>query len=227
MPMPLNDLTGKKFGRLTVLERHGTSSNPVMWKCRCDCGTEKPIAYKHLKYGGTVSCGCYRSEVSRKSVTHGHTCSHPVTHGQSCRAGGNRTKLYTTWEGIKQRCHNPNDKGYKNYGGRGITVCDRWKNSFENFFKDMGVKPKGLTLERIENDKGYSKENCKWATMKQQASNRRNSRFITYNGETKIMTEWARQYGLSRGVLWQRIYNMKWDLKDALERPAMKKPRKK
>jgi hypothetical protein len=217
MPMPLKDLSGQKFGRLTVIERHGTSSNPVMWKCECDCGTEKPVAYKHLKYGGTISCGCYRDEYNKR----------PRSHGQSCKAGNHRTKTYTTWEGIKQRCHNPNYHQYANYGGRGIKVCERWRNSFEAFFEDMGEKPKGLTLERIDNDKGYSKENCRWATSKEQARNRRDNRFITYNGETKIMTDWARQYGLSRGVLWHRLYNMKWDLKDALERPAMKKPRRK
>jgi len=210
MPMPLNDLTGREFGRLTVIRRHGKSSLPVMWECECECGTKKVVAYKHLAYGGTVSCGCYRTELNQK----------PRTHGQACKSSDNRTKLYTTWEGIKQRCHNPNYHDYKTYGGRGITVCDRWKNSFENFFEDMGVKPKGLTLERIDNDKGYSKENCKWATYKQQARNRRDNRFITYNGETKIMTDWARQYGLSRGVLWHRIFKMKWPMEMALTKPV-------
>jgi len=217
MPMPLNDLSGRKFGRLTVIERHGTSSNPVMWKCRCDCGTEKPVAYKHLKYGGTVSCGCYATEFRRSAKSH----------GQSCKASNHRTKTYVTWEGIKQRCHNPNYHDYKSYGGRGITVCDEWRNSFETFFADMGKRPKGQTLERIDNESGYSEKNCRWATKREQASNRRNTRMITYNGKTQTMTAWAREYGLSRGVLWHRIYNMEWDLKDALERPAMKKPRHK
>ena len=216
MATTLKDLTGKNFERLTVIKRHGTSL-PIRWECNCECGNTTDVRSDHLRNGDIVSCGCYAKEIRRR----------PATHGQSCRAGGNRTKAYITWEGIKQRCHNPNANGYERYGGRGITVCNRWRNSFEAFFEDMGTKPKGLTLERVDNDEGYSKENCEWATMQRQACNRRNTRMISYNGKEQTMTEWAREYGLDRGVLWHRLYNMKWDMKDAFERPVMKKPRKK
>ena len=212
MPRKLNDLTGQRFGRLVVVKRHETSSRPVMWECQCDCGNKSIVAYKHLAYGETVSCGCYREELNKR----------PRTHGQSCKVTKGLTSTYVVWEGMKQRCHNPNYHDYKSYGGRGITVSEEWRNSFETFFADMGKKPKGKTLERIENDEGYSKGNCKWATKKDQACNRRNTRMITFNGKTQTMTDWAREYGLPRGVLWQRLYNMKWSIKDALERPARK-----
>ena len=216
MSRKLRDLAGQKFGRLTAIERHGTSL-PVVWKCICECGIRKNVASRHLVSRNTVSCGCYATEVRRSANSH----------GQSHSNRGGPTPTYMTWEGMKQRCHNPNFHHFADYGGRGITVCDEWKGSFETFLEDMGPRIGTLTLERIDNNKGYSKENCRWATKKEQSRNRRDNRVVTYNGKTQIMTEWAREYGLSRGVLWHRLYNMKWDIKDALERPAMKKPRKK
>lgn len=218
MPMPLNNLTGKKIERLTVLRRYGVGSNPVKWECICDCGVKKIIAYKHLVDGTTFSCGCYRRELSKK----------PKKHGQSGRQFTNkRTSTYVTWEAIKQRCCNPNADGYENYGGRGITVCDRWHNSFEEFFNDMGERPKGHTIERIDNEKGYFKRNCRWATKRQQASNRRNTLLISYDREEKTLTEWAREYGMERGVLWHRLYNMKWPMNIALTKPVRKIKRSK
>jgi hypothetical protein len=131
-----------------------------------------------------------------------------------------KTATYVTWEAIKQRCHNPKAVGYKGYGGRGIKVCESWLHSFETFYADMGERPPGRTIERIDNEKGYSKENCRWATKRQQASNRRNTLLISYSGEKKTLTEWSREYGMPRGVLWQRIYNMKWPMEKALTNPV-------
>lgn len=148
---------GDKFGRLEVLKNLGIIKRNTCFKCRCDCGTIKNIAGYNLHSGHTKSCGCLDQEQKTK-------------HGMS------RTPEYQTWYAMIHRCTNSKDVAYKNYGGRGITVCPEWSYSFENFFKDMGEKPKSLTLERKNNELGYFKENCKWATYTEQMRNRRLSK---------------------------------------------------
>jgi hypothetical protein len=151
------DLT-KKFGRLTIIRlHHHNKHRQSMYLCSCDCGNEKIISGNNIKNGIIKSCGCLRKEGGR------------LKHGYS------KTKIYRVWSGIIQRCNNPNNKDYKDYGGRGIVVCKRWLK-FENFLKDMGEVPFGLTLDRINNDKNYYKKNCRWATWNQQANNRRNNK---------------------------------------------------
>ena len=153
------DLKGQRFGRLIATEEYGHNDKQktILWKCLCDCGKYVIVSCGILRSGHTKSCGCLKNEKTKERS---------ITHGMS------KSPEYNSWSHILARCNNINNKDYHHYGGRGITICDRWLK-FENFFEDMGKKPKGLTIERIDNDKGYYKKNCKWDTQTAQVRNQR------------------------------------------------------
>lgn len=163
MGKKLINLTNQKFNRLTVLQFAFIRKGAYYWKCKCDCGVIKNIASDGLKRNRIKSCGCLRKELQKKLLT---------THGMSLKDDKSRkpTKIYNTWKNMKARCSNPKDKSYYRYGGRGITICDKWLK-FENFYKDMNEPPKRKTLDRINNDGNYEPSNCRWATYKEQRHN--------------------------------------------------------
>lgn len=196
-----NEINGKKFGRLTVIEFVEMRGKYRFYKCICECGKFKIIRSSHLKSGNTISCGCFRKELGERSKTHGKESS----------------KVYQVWTNMLQRCYNPNDRKFKNYGGRGIIVCDRW-HKFENFYADMGDPPYEKSLDRINNDGFYCLENCRWATRIEQMNNRRNSVKITYLGETKGIREWERQLGFPKDKITKRL-KAGWSVEDAITLP--------
>ncbi len=215
-------LVGKKFGRLEVLslkeKRIGTdfSSSRFYWWCKCVCGTELSVRSDGLTRGYTKSCGCLQRDITKKMAE-----VFRVTHGQCT---GNRTILYSKWRSIRTRCSNKNDRNYHNYGGRGITCA--WK-SFEEFRDDMqesffehaekhGIK--STTIERINVDKEYSSENCRWATRKEQGFNKRNNHRLSYRGKEKTVTEWAVELNIQPATLFARIQNG-WSPERAITTP--------
>jgi hypothetical protein len=205
------DLTGKRFGKLVVLSADKTTvDGTLFWKCLCDCGKEKSINGGSLRYGKTHSCGCLEDE-NRQQLIEART-----THGRSING---TTPTYNSWSHAKARCTDINNTAYNDYGGRGISICDRWLESFENFLEDMGTCPKGMSIERIDNNKGYSKENCKWATMEVQNKNRRSTILFTMNGITKCITDWADVLGINRKTVFTRLH-LGWNIKTALTFPV-------
>lgn len=195
------------YGRLRVIRKTNRTDKyrATYYLCRCECGVEREVEASNLTSGNTLSCGCLRKETQS---THGKT----------------GTSIYAIWLGIKDRCMNPSSKAYPNYGGRGITLDDTWLE-FEGFYKDMGDRPKGMTLDRRDNEGNYCKDNCRWATWEEQANNKRNNRLITLEGVTKTLAQWAKEYGIAQETLLSRL-NSGWDTASAVTTPVApaKKP---
>ncbi len=189
MPKHLN-LINQRFGRLVVKSFNHRSKYHSHWLCICDCKNIKVIRGNDLKTGRTVSCGCFGKERRHEANT---------THGMT------KTPTHMVWIKMIQRCENPKNKDYPRYGGRGITVCNRWLNSFQAFFEDMGEKPKDLTLERINNNGNYDPDNCKWATRKEQMNNTSKNVLLTINNKTHNIAQWERIRGFNKDTIGSRI----------------------
>jgi|CXWL01.1.fsa_nt_gi hypothetical protein len=198
------DVSGQTFHRLTVIEIDSRNKyGHVMWRCKCICGKIVIASGILIRRGGVKSCGCWRREGKSKG---------------NWKHGTAKEKWYSVWHGMMDRCYNPNHPAYKNYGKRGIKVCFRWHDP-RTFFKDMGYKPEpGLSIERVDNNLGYSPENCRWSTFMEQGKNRRNNHLIAYNSEVRHLSEWARIYHLSNSTLSYRIKS-NWTIKRALNEP--------
>jgi len=189
----MENKVGAKFGkwRVTgVIKKTIGTFTRYFYKCVCECGTERLVDSYSVRTGKSTSCGCGAN----------------VKHGGAAKDSIYR-KEYTIWEGARARCRNPNRKEYKNYGGRGITFCDRWdgEDGFANFFEDMGVCPDGKTLGRKDNDLGYSPENCRYESLREQARNKRTNRKLTYKGETRVVEDWAKQLDIPATTIHKRI----------------------
>ena len=208
----LIDLTGRVFGRLTVLSFAGVGRNGhARWRVRCICGVEKVTSGQSLRAGNSTSCGCYQREVS---AIRGLTLN--KVHGM------HRAPTHDSWTCMLQRCNNPKNKDYKHYGARGITVCDRWR-SFDNFLADMGERPEGKTLDRWPDKDGrYEPGNCRWATAREQAQNMRSNRLIEHAGETLCVAEWARRTNITVHCLRDRLA-AGWAIETALTKPMQKR----
>jgi hypothetical protein len=202
------NLIGQRFGRLTVISEGKTRGYYKYYLCKCDCGNEKEIYEANLRRGLTKSCGCLQKERARKAnLIHGHA------------AKGKKTKLYRVWCGMHNRCKCKTNSSYELYGARGITVCDEWKEFLP--FYDWAIANRyreGLEIDRIDGNKGYGPDNCRWVTPRENGLNKRNNRLITINGETRTLSEWAEISGINYDLLWYRVH-AGWTGTDMLKPP--------
>lgn len=204
----LIDITGQKFNHLTVIERvENTSRGQTRWKCLCDCGNTTIVQGGNLKTGEVKSCGCLS-----------HKPAWNKTHGLS------NTRLYWKWNGMKRRCYDEKDSHYKDYGGRGIKICEEWLNDFYAFYcwaMATGGDDKNLTIERIDVNGDYSPENCTWADRKTQSNNRRNCHFFTYNEKTQNLMQWCEELNLNYKLVYERIFRDHWSFEKAISTPVI------
>lgn len=201
------DLTGRQVGKLKVIAltspTYGTNGKPIrMYLCECECGKQRTVQGVHLLAGHTTSCGCSRAD----SI---------ATHGHARRGPGGKTKTYQCWRNMIRRCYDPKNTHYKQYGQRGIVVCKRWLDSFENFLADMGECPGELTIDRFDNEGNYEPGNCKWATQTEQQNNRTNNRHETVRGVTDTVANLCRHFGIPYSDLVYSRLHRGWNLEDA------------
>lgn len=195
-----------RFGRLTFIEEATPKGTIRRGLFRCDCGVEKPMALNHIRNGRVVSCGC---ESARRS------CVRFTKHG------GYRTPEYKSWNAMHQRCLNLQSTSYPDYGGRGITICPEWRGEggLKRFVTDMGQRPAGTTLDRIDSNGNYEPGNCRWATPKRQQNNRRVSKFLTFQGETLTQSEWTERLRFGKNIISERL-RKGWTVEKALTTPV-------
>ena len=207
MPRKL-DLIGKRFGKLIVTRSAGVSIHgKTLWECACDCGNTKTIVGGDLQSGRTTSCGCHKDELARQRQT-----KHGMRH----------SRIYHTWIHMNQRCNNPKDQDFNDYGGRGIQVCERW-HSFGSFYEDMKVGySDNLTIDRIDVNGDYCKENCRWVDPVTQANNKRNNRVETIDGITDTVANLCRRYNVEYMPVIYRLY-LGWNIDDAIKIPVKHK----
>ena len=203
--MPL--IVGERFGRLIAVCEAGRAKNgAIVWRFKCDCGSNFETRYSRVASGNTVSCGCYRRDKGK------------AKEGIATRHGLTGSSIYGRYYAMIQRCENPNDKKYSNYGGRGITVCDRWRNSFESFVADMGMPPAKHSIDREDNDGNYEPSNCRWLTIGGQNRNKRDNFIIDIEGRGQTVTDCAIEFGIKRATVMTRI-KLGWSHYDALTLP--------
>jgi len=199
------DLTGRRFGRLVAIDRVPGNPSRTRWNCICDCGNRTVTLTGCLIQGQTTSCGCFKKEVvGAMNRTHGH-------------ARGNRT--YKIWGGMIQRCYNSRNQRFADYGGRGIDVIPAW-HSFEAFLADMGEAPDGLTIDRKDNSKGYSPDNCRWATVSQQNRNKDCNTVLEFRGEKLCLSDWCDRTGIDVSTMSARLSRLGWSVEKALTTPT-------
>lgn len=198
------DRTGLKYGKLTAIKRVDSDDKNSKWLCRCECGNYKAIYSCHLKSGAIKSCGC------------GPTGRPKLAHGKADQ------RVYRIWKQMKQRCNNPKAEGYENYGGRGIKVCQEWEVSFPTFYADMGDPPEGTTIDRIDVNKDYGPDNCKWSTWTEQHRNRRDNHNLEAFGKTMCLTAWSEKTKIPVSTLKNRMYRglRKMTLEEAIKTSA-------
>lgn len=209
MSKPLN-LTGQRFGNLVVISRvDNYSSGKTRWLCRCDCGEEKVVLSTNLVRGLTRSCGCFNKSVTSERFTKHQLSAH---------------RLYKIWTDMKKRCANPSCKSFANYGGRGIKVCDEWKNHFQLFYtwSLCNGYSDNLSLDRIDVNGDYNPDNCRWADKLIQANNCRTNHYLTFKGKTQSIAEWARELGVSDSVIRQRLSKLGWSVEKTLSTPLLR-----
>lgn len=189
-------LEGQVFGRLTVMRRAGSKAGRVTWACMCECGSTVEVISNALTSGHTKSCGCWKDERNRST---------PLKHGHA-RRGTKLTPTYKTWQAMMTRCYNPKVKSYKDYGGRGVKVCDGW-HYFENFLAYMGERPDDMTLDRIDSNGDYIPGNCRWATRIEQNRNTRNNKVVEFDGVRMTQSEFAERIGVNQTTVSYRLRN--------------------
>lgn len=205
------DISGKSYGRLSVRSHVGINkSGNHLWRCSCECGRVVDVTYANLTSGHTMSCGCLQKE---------RTSEAKKTHGLYWSADGKRSRLSRIWSGMKERCFNEKCAAFRSYGGAGITMCEEWLEyrSFHDWATMNGFND-GMTIDRIDNDKGYSPSNCRIATRRQQSRNRRNIVMLTHDGITKPMFQWAEELGLNKGSMASRR-RMGWSDSEIITTP--------